>query len=72
MANLNYRDIPLLRGAGFEVGPLAVSWFGRDKYGQQWQVWEEEDTGMLMFDQMGTRLMSHEEFVDLFKSTETI
>lgn len=40
---MDYRDIPLLAKAGFETGFSGTSWFGKDRNGHEWQVYEHEE-----------------------------
>lgn len=69
MANLTYRDIPLLQCSGFTA--TGCSWFKRDKHGQLWQVTDLEDdsnllTWRIVEGPVGGNRMSRELFEELF------
>ena len=68
---MTYRDIPVLRSAGFECGFSGYSWFGYDKIGRQWVVEEEEDNGYLRFYNhhctAGSQRFSRDEFSEVFR-----
>lgn len=69
MKHMNYLDIPVIRSAGFQSNWSGMSWFGKDRYGKEWNVDEDLDTGLLVFDQtgVGSKNMTREEFSDLFE-----
>lgn len=66
MSNMTYRDIPVLRSAGFEVE--GGSWFARDKDGELWQVMEDDQSAALIFLKRpeATVRMSRHKFDELF------
>lgn len=68
MANLTYRDIPLLQSAGFQAE--GSSWFKRDHHGRMWQATELEDDSNLLswriVEGYGVWRMSRELFEELF------
>lgn len=69
MSNMTYRDIPVIRSAGFTPSASGYTWFGTDIHGNEWQVSEDEDTSnLLMFRRLygpSTR-MTRETFESLF------
>jgi hypothetical protein len=67
LSNLTYRDLPVLRAAGFEPSWSGFSWFGTDITGQQWQAEEDQDTGILMFhNSKETLMLTRDKFSELF------
>ncbi len=71
MANMTYRDIPVLRSAGFECSSTGNTWYKKDKDGNLWQVSEGEDMSALLSWTMipgPSRRMSREMFEELFSA----
>ncbi len=67
MSNLTYRDIPVLRSAGFEVSSSGASWFGTDNTGAEWQAVEDDDTGLITFSNRSCSMpMTRDRFQELF------
>ena len=67
MANLTYRDIPLLQSSGFKAE--GHSWFKHDKDGNLWQATDEDDSNLLtwrIIQGAASRRMSRELFEELF------
>lgn len=68
-AKMTYRDIPVLRSAGFEVSVSGWSWSKKDKDGNLWVVTEDEyDNNKLSFSMVGgpSVRMTRERFDELF------
>lgn len=42
-------DIPMIREAGFKPSDSGASWFGVDKYGEQWQAYVVEGDSRITF-----------------------
>lgn len=68
MAKMTYRDVPVVRAAGFQSSWSGLGWFGKDLAGADWYVDEDLDTGLLMFDNTrdSSRTMDREEFDQIF------
>lgn len=69
MINMTYRDIPVITAAGFEKPFWSnVSWFYKT-----WQAYEDEDTGLLLFEDRGEYLgpMTREDFYETFQRKVT-
>lgn len=68
MRVLSYRDVPLLRSAGFKAGFSGHSWFGRDKAGDVWQAVEETAQPQLVFisPSRESLMLTREDFDQMF------
>lgn len=69
MSKMTYRDIPVLRSAGFEASSSGWSWSKKDKDGNLWVVHEDElDNNKLSFSMVGgpSIRMTRERFDELF------
>lgn len=62
MANMTYRDIPVLRSYGFEYSPYGDAWYKKGNDGVEYQV--VDATTLLTFN---GKHMSRESFDELFK-----
>jgi hypothetical protein len=74
MSKMTYRDIPVLRSAGFEVGPSGWTWSKKDMDGNLWIVSEdEEDTNKLSFTMVGgpSVRLTRQRFDELFVKART-
>lgn len=74
MGKMTYRDIPVLRSAGFEASPSGWTWSKKDKDGNLWVVSEDEDTSnMLSFSMVSgpSCRMTRERFDQLFLRVPT-
>lgn len=70
MSSMTYRDIPVVRSAGFVAAPGGWSWSKKDKDGNVWIVTESDDpnSSVLQFSMVGGPAvrMSREKFDQLF------
>lgn len=68
MANMTYRDVPVVRAAAHDISSSGYTWYLRDKDGQQWSVSEDEDESNLLTFRLASASirMSREKFDELF------
>lgn len=59
MSTMTYRDIPVLRSAGFVAGEWGQAWYKRDKNGTDWIVYEDEQSANLIWNTRPVILPSH-------------
>jgi hypothetical protein len=73
MSLLTYRDIPLLRAAGFVPGEWGHSYFGKDKHGTEWQVALDDYEDSLWFTSHGrhTTKFTRSQFENNFMKDKT-
>ena len=66
---LTYRDLQLLRSVGFRVANSGYSWWGKDRYGNEWQaVIDDEQSAFIQFigPNRVTKKLNRETFDQLF------
>lgn len=69
MSKMSYRDIPVLRSAGFVCSESGWTWSKKDNNGNLWIVSEDEDdSNKLSFSMVGgpSVRMTRERFDELF------
>lgn len=66
---MTYRDVPIIQSnKRFHTSTSGQSWFGDDKYGNQWHVYPDEGGQYLVFSnrKSGSNTMTRAVFDDLF------